>query len=96
MIDYTSLYAQMSVTPLAGWLGELPAQVSVALAEGQHGRLNPQSRPLTDPTSNRSATQYQCAGQTGRKGLYARGGVGGVGSPFGQTGLGTTRQIAPR
>ena len=39
MIDYTSLYAQMSVTPLAGWLGELPAQVSVALAEGQHGRL---------------------------------------------------------
>ncbi len=39
MIDYTKLYAQMAKTPLAGWLDQLPAQVSAALDEGQHGRL---------------------------------------------------------
>lgn len=45
MIDYTRLYAQMAEMPLAGWLKELPAQVTAALADGQHGRL-PQWRTL--------------------------------------------------
>jgi tRNA (mo5U34)-methyltransferase len=40
MIDYTKLYAQMEETPLASWLGHLPAQVAAALEDAQHGRLS--------------------------------------------------------
>jgi tRNA (mo5U34)-methyltransferase len=40
LVNYETLFAAMQQYPqLASWLDQLPAQVAVALADGQHGRL---------------------------------------------------------
>ena len=39
MVDYKPLYALLQETPLAGWLKQLPKQVTEALDDTKHGRL---------------------------------------------------------
>lgn len=56
MIDYTKLYAQMEETPLASWLGHLPAQVAAALDDTQHGRL-PEWRTILNKLPDVSPSQ---------------------------------------